>query len=461
MQHRILITLALVLWSPTAAVLAQEDKKVDNDKPADPDTGESTVEETTLGLLPNPFEKQGVKFAATYIGEVLGNTTGGLQQGAIYEGRLNLAVDADLQKLMGWQQLSFHANMFQIHGGGLSRDNLQNFMVVSGVEALPSTRLYEIWFEQKWGHDQVSLKAGQLAADSEFFTTQYSNVFTNASLGWPAIFGINMPSGGPSPPLAALGARLRVNVTENLTVLGAVFNGDSAGPGPDDPQLRNPSGTNFRINDPALVFGEVQYAWNNKKGDPRLSGALKLGFWQHFGNFPDDHFAVNGSTLAGASGVPADLAGNYGIYGVLEQELYHPADSDDRGVGIFARASTSPSDRNLIDLYVDAGLQITGLDPQRQHDRFGIAVGYAHVSSRARDLDADFRAMNGSGWPIRSSEKLLTAVYQYELRSGWTLQPNFQYIVRPGGGATNPLGNMPGIALKDAAVFGLRTTVKF
>jgi hypothetical protein len=31
---------------------AQEDKKTDDLKPADPDTGESTVEETTLGLLP-------------------------------------------------------------------------------------------------------------------------------------------------------------------------------------------------------------------------------------------------------------------------------------------------------------------------------------------------------------------------------------------------------------------------
>jgi porin len=458
-QFKWLIVFALI-WSGVA--FAQEGKKNDDDKPADPDTGESTVEETTLGLLPNPFDKYGVKFAATYIGETLANPLGGLRQGAIYEGRLNLAVDADLQKLVGLQQLTFHANMFQIHGGGLSRDNLQNFMVLSGIEALPSTRLYEMWFEQKWGKDQVSLKAGQLAADSEFFNTQYTNVFTNASMGWPAITSVNLPSGGPSPPLAAVGARLRVNVTENLTLLGAVFDGDAAGPGLDDPQQRDRYGTNFRVNDPALVCGEVQYAWNNKKGDPRLSGTVKLGGFKHFGNFPDDHFAVNGSTLAIASnGVPADVAGNYGLYGVLEQELYHPPNSDDRGVGVFVRASTSPSDRNLIDLYADVGVQFTGLNDQRQHDKFGIAVGYARVSSRARALDADFRQLNGGDWPTRTSEKLLTAVYQYEVRSGWTLQPNFQYIVRPGGGATNPLGGTPGRLLKDASVFGIRTTIKF
>lgn len=54
---------------------AQSDK-TDDDKPADPDTCESTVEERTLGLLPQPLQRHGVKFAATYIGEVLGNTTG-------------------------------------------------------------------------------------------------------------------------------------------------------------------------------------------------------------------------------------------------------------------------------------------------------------------------------------------------------------------------------------------------
>ena len=70
-MRRLLILLGASLLCGVA--LAQEDKKTDDLKPADPDTGESTVQETTLGLLPNPFERQGVKFAVTYIGEVLGN----------------------------------------------------------------------------------------------------------------------------------------------------------------------------------------------------------------------------------------------------------------------------------------------------------------------------------------------------------------------------------------------------
>ena len=62
---------------------------------------------------------------------------------------------------------------------------------------------------------------------------------------------------------------------------------------------------------------------------------------------------------------------------------------------------------------------------------------------------------------MRTTESLLTAVYQYEVRAGLTLQPNVQYIRHPGGGATNPTGTMPGVSLKDAIVLGMRTVVKF
>ncbi len=444
-----------------AYAIAQENKKTDDDKPADPDTGESTVEEKTLGLLPNPLQKYGVKFAATYIGEVLGNASGGLKQGAIYEGRLNLAVDVDLQKLVGIDKLTFHANMFQIHGEGLSRSNLQNFFVVSGIEALPSTRLYEAYFEKQWGNKKVSLKFGQLAADSEFFNTKYTDVFTNASMGWPAITSLDLPSGGPSPPLAAMGARLLVNITNQLSVLGGIFDGDQAGPGPGDPQERNRYGVNFRVNDPPLLLGQIQYAWNNKKGDPNPAGQIKFGGWRHLGSFADQRFASNGVSLASpaSSGEPLLLSGDIGGWMVFEQKVYRV--NDDRGIGVFARVSGAPVNRNLIDLYADAGLECIGLSDARPDDKFGIAAGYAHVSKRAQALDADFRTLVDPNWPIRNFEGLLTAVYQYQIRDGWTVQPNFQYIIHPGGGATNPTGPLAGRRLTNASVFGLRTTLKF
>jgi porin len=83
----------------------------------------------------------------------------------------------------------------------------------------------------------------------------------------------------------------------------------------------------------------------------------------------------------------------------------------------------APADRNLIDLYADAGIEFIGLREARPDDKFGIAAGYAHVSKRAQALDADYRAVVDPTWPMRSFEGLLTAVYQYQVRDGWTVQP--------------------------------------
>lgn len=460
LMHRWIILVSVLLLAPA---FAQQDKKTDDLKPSDPDTGESTVEEKTLGVLPNPFEKNGVKFAVTYIGETLGNPTGGAKQGTVYEDRINFAIDADLQKLFGLDGMAFHANIFRIDGGGLSRGSLFNLLDVSGIEALPSTRLYEMWFEKKWADDKIALRAGQLAADSEFATSKYTDVFTNASLGWPGIFAFDMPSGGPSPPLSAVGARFRADVTDNLTLATAVFDGNAAGPGPEDPQLQDRYGLNFRVDDPPLIISEAQILWNSKKGDPGLDGKLKLGGWRHLGEFHDQRLDTKGLSLAKptTSGVPASFAGDYGLYAVFEQKVFRIKSDDDRGIGVFGRVSYSPPDRNLIDLYADGGLEVVGLQDARPQDKFGVALAYVHISRRAQALDRDFQSLYGPAWPVRTSETLFTAVYQYEVRGGLTLQPNVQYIRRPGGGATNPVGAMPGVSLKDAVVLGMRTVVKF
>ncbi|MET4346558.1 carbohydrate porin [Bradyrhizobium sp. RT9a] len=94
-----------------------------------------------------------------------GQSVWGAKQSAVYEDRINFAVDADYEKLVGLKQVTFQANVFQIDGGGLSRGALFNFMDVSGIEALPTTRLYEAWFEKKWG-EKIALRAGQPAADT-------------------------------------------------------------------------------------------------------------------------------------------------------------------------------------------------------------------------------------------------------------------------------------------------------
>src|ERR1700712_5487318 len=106
--------------------------------------GTDDTRDVGMKALNHRLADWGVALSATYIGEVLGNASGGIRRGVVYDGRLDLGVDVDLEKLTGWSGATFHANIYQIHGDGLSRDYVGNLMLVSGIEAYPSTRLYEL-----------------------------------------------------------------------------------------------------------------------------------------------------------------------------------------------------------------------------------------------------------------------------------------------------------------------------
>ena len=54
---------------------------------------------------------------------------------------------------------------------------------------------------------------------------------------------------------------------------------------------------------------------------------------------------------------------------------------------------------------------------------------------------------------------MLELTYHIQMAPWWTLQPDFQYVFDPGANILNPLN--PTQTIKDAAVFGLRTTIAF
>ena len=113
------------------------------------------------------LERSGLQLTVTYYGDALGNPSGGVHRGLRYEGRLGVIVDADLDKLTGWSGATLHASVHQIHGPGLSASNLENLMVVSGIEAPAATRLFNLWVEQAFG-DKTRLRLGQFRRRRSF-----------------------------------------------------------------------------------------------------------------------------------------------------------------------------------------------------------------------------------------------------------------------------------------------------
>jgi porin len=392
------------------------------------------------------LSQYGLSLAISETSEVLGNATGGIKQGAAYDGLTQMILQMDTDRAFHLYGGTFNVSALQIHGNNLSAENLDTLQTASGIEADRATRLWELWYQQKFlEEDRMDVKIGQQSLDQEFMVSQNALLFVNTMFGWPTLPSYDMPGGGPAYPLSAPGIRVRARPIDSLTFLAGVFNGS-----PLSNSGENSSGTTFPVNGGALVIAELQYSYPSLGSmvsadqSQSLSGTYKLGFWYDTESFPDQEYA------------DVTHQGNYAIYAVMDQMIWNdPNDPDgDRAINFFARAMGTPlEDRNLIDFSMNAGFTFHEPIPHRGDDTCGIGMGYAKVSDSVADFDQT------SGLPVQSGEAFVEVTYQYQLTPWCQLQPDFQYVFNPGGGVANP--NAPGQTVKDEAVFGLRMNIQF
>jgi porin len=411
-----------------------------------------------MGGLRTDLGRFGIAIGLQETSEVLGNPTGGVRLGVIYEGVTEMSLGLDTEKAFGWQGGVLNISAFQIHGRGLSINDLDNLNLVSGIEADRSTRLFELWYQQGFLRDRLDIRVGQIAADQEFMITQYGTVFINSSFGWPVLPGVDLPAGGPAYPFAATGVRLRAKPTEQLTLLAGLFNGNPAGPGLGDPQRRDSSGLYFSMSNGAFAIAQAQYAINQGAGANGLPGSYKLGGWYNSNAFTNRFYTL---LVLPPTVVPRPLRlahGDYSFYAVADQLVYRTPGTKDGGIGVFVRAMGAPGDRNLVSFFGQGGATYKGLISSRPNDTAGLGFLYTRIGVAAREEDMDVAAAR-PGYPVRSAEWVLEITYQVQLAPWWTLQPDFQYVFNPGGGLLNP--DKPGQRIGDAAVLGLRTNVIF
>ncbi len=390
--------------------------------------------------------------AVTDIEEALGNPTGGMHRGGAYDGATLLSLQADLDDMIGWTGASLLLVGGELRGHGLSGHAIGNLMTVSTIEVQPETRLFDLTVEQSLADGALSLRAGQMAAAEEFFTTRYAVAFLNSSFAWPVIAGADLPGEDPATPLSTPGARLRVT-EDTLSWQAGIFAGAAnALSGPPEARAAESTG------DGALLISEA--AWQFAAGAAgTLPGTLKLGGWYHTAEFDDLHLDRYGQPLLVAGDRPRRHQGDWGAYAVAEMLVWRVPDSADRGIGAFLRGGTAPGDRNLISSYLDAGLIFKG-PPGRPADLVGLGVAWAGIGRAARQLDGDWQALLGD-YPRRDGETALELTWQLPLAPWWTLQPDLQWIVHPGGHAPDfsaPSGYPP---IADALVVGLRSTIRF
>jgi porin len=437
----------------------------------DYETGDWLGIRTTLG-------DKGLEISGGYTAEVWGNTTGGLKQGAVYTGLLDFGATLDLEKLVGWKGASVSTTWLWLSGRDASEDLVGNFLTISNIAGFNTLRMLELWFQQNFflredeGLPGLSIRVGQLTADSEFVISDYGALFTNGTFGWPAFLYTNIPEGGPGYPMGTLGVRVAVTPWEWMTAQSAVFQGNVFA------QDVNRHGFRWDLNSDQGYFwiNELQVRWNQGDNPRALPGQGKFGAWFHTADFADPFFDQEGNPLADedSSGDPLTHQWNYGFYWILDQMLYRELGEvvttasssagksipdpksgkqvvqtevkpSHQGLGWFGRIAFEPQDRNFLSFYFDTGLVYTGLIPSRDEDQIGIGFAYAQLTNGARRT-LEFEGSRGVG-----AEMVLEFTYKCILTPWLYIQPDAQLIINPGG--TQDLQN--------AFVIGGRVSMNF
>jgi porin len=217
--------------------------------------------------------------------------------------------------------------------------------------------------------------------------------------------------------VASPGIRLFVQPVSKFYLRAAVFGMDSG----SDPAGDNDHGTHFHINDSdgALMMYEMGFLVNQSPNDRGLQGTYRLGSFVHTENsttFASQADAANGTGNLQSAGA------NYGVYGVMDQQIYAHGEE---GISMFVRAGGAPSNTNFVDYYVDGGFNFTGFVPGRFQDVAGLAIARSHVSTDLSDSQID------QGELPLTAETVIEATYKYQVAPWWSIQPDFQYIITP------------------------------
>ncbi|MDE1170944.1 MAG: carbohydrate porin [Verrucomicrobium sp.] len=397
-----------------------------------------------LGVPPlrHDMAEEGFSINPVYTGEVFGNVSGGAGgydgrgRAVMYDHLLNVPLDVDLHRLVpAWQGATFHVNVLWIAGPGLSPAYLGDLGNVSSIQGYNTVRLQELWFQQAFWGERASVRFGQLATDSEFMISDTANLFLNGTFGEFNLAATNLatPYDANNYPIAAPGVRFLVQPIPAFYFMSGLYNGSS------ESQTLNPYGTDFPVDghDGLALYSEVGYVVNPDQG---LKGSYKLGSFVHTHDWNDW-----GSREAAAlgTGTLRSEGADFGLYAIADHELWK---KDGRVLSGFTRLGYAPPDVNIVDWYLDAGLDLTGFMPGRTNDVVGIAMAWSSIS---RSYGAYQQAVNGT--PSYGAETVLEATYKVTITPWWNVQPDFQYIWTPGGQSGAP----------NAAVIGVRTQIAF
>jgi porin len=382
----------------------------------------------SAGLVPESWTQQGIDVEGFLTLDYRRVWQGNLGSLDTVEGLAEAGVSLDGTRMGLWSGLTAHLWALYPFGRSLSNRQIGDFGPVSDIDAYDSVRLYELWFQHETAEGGFRIRAGMLSPEQDFVRSELADSLQNGAFGWPPFTAMNVPSTGY--PFTAPGVLVGVQPTTNLWMNAAVLDGN---PEPYDAAGKPVNPHSYRVRFDEGVFGLWEVGLRHRVW---LPGVVRGGLWFHTGRF----------AASDPSG-RAMYSGNGGLYLLADQTLWAMEEGPEEGPKVegFARMGWAPEDRNLVDLYAEAGLRGVGWVPGRSEDALAVGVAWTRTGAGVR------RQAAALGTAEPGEELVLEVLYDAVVRPWFHLQPDLQWVRHPGGQTDVP----------DAWVVGLRTAIRF
>ena len=406
-KHRRLILAALFVAAPLAAWCEDAGK---------PDTALARI--SSLFQTPNPF---GAEIFADYYGVFQGNPVGGLSQDFAYSQYLIFGMKS--KEPLGWRGGGFKISAVSAAGRDLSEE-IGNAFTVSQAWAGNSLFFYECFITQRAFDDRLELGLGRMAA-SEFFGTlpAFDLLVTGGLNAIPIALGLNSPFTESSSASWAAGARwhqteeiyLSAGVAQATAALasGSSYHGLDLG---------------FRGDEGILAVAEAGWTPNpetSRVGHGTANAAKGLPGIYKLGAYASNRSLAD---YPGGSG-----SAPMGLYALAQQAVWEeePGAKIPSRFSLFGGAVWSlPNGAAEMPWSGFFGTDWRGPFVTRPADHFYTSwqignFGNAYAKSLGQSAAGAF-------------ESVLNAGYIFQISEEFSVQPDIQYIIRPGGFGQSP-----------------------
>ena len=353
-----------------------------------------------------------------YAGDLFRNTRGGIRTGGAYLDSLDVTLAWDGERGFGVPGLTAQALVLYNNGGSISRHVGDSFLL-SNIETVEAWRLYEAWLQYAPSQAERSVKVGLYDLNTEFDATETGALFLNSTFGIGADLAQSGLAGPSVFPLTSLAVRGMWRFDARWRVQAALLDGV-----PGDPA--DPGRTAVKLSDDDGVLGALELERN--------AGATRwvLGLWRYSAAFDD-------LAATGAGGSPRRSRGNGGAYAFVETPVAALSGAGRAATALLrlGRADGRFNEfRDTVHLSVAWSGGLTGREGERAG--VGLARGWRGEDARA--------AAAAAGEALLGHETVVELTWKLPVTPRLSLQPDVQYIMRPGG--------VPG--RRDALAIGLR-----